>query len=251
MLEKYVWQAIHSDYLLGILVTSQAQASVPSEGWSFGAGKTTWALSFAKTFIFGGDFKLVKKHLIGFAHELSPFLEPPLTPGVIWDDMQLAVGKHRAHDMEVRKLAYFFTTQRPHLSVLIGTAPHRGILQKDFREEIFHFEVIVPARGVYEVQQLKRWIPFRDPLNIKERLEPAGKMAFLSLTREEQEWYNGWREWRDKEAKKRIKLLQPPKDDDEMVKHVTSDDFYYRARELGIKGSRSRFHELWRTMNSE
>ena len=72
-LERYTKVAIREGYLLGILVTSQAQASLPSEGWSFGAGKTTFALKWAKDMCYGGDFEKVKENLIGFAEQLEPF----------------------------------------------------------------------------------------------------------------------------------------------------------------------------------
>jgi len=244
-LAGYIDAAIKEDHFLGILFTSQAEGSIKSELWGYGVGKSTLALNFMKTFIYGGNFEEVKRHIVGFAYQLRPFLEEASpTRGVLWEDMQIDVGKHRAHDVDVQELAIQLTIERPHLKVLMGTVPHRGILQKDFREELFHFEVIVPSRGTYEIQRLKRWIPYRDPLRIKERCEAFGAGVFMRLTREEQKWYEQWRNWRDTEARKRVKLLRPPTSE-EPPRPPTAAEFCEYARSIGLKGDQIKFQKLW------
>lgn len=241
-LKDFVWAATHHDYLLGILVTSQAQAKIKSEGWSFGAGKSTFGLSYFKQYVWGGNFDKAMEHMIGFPHELAPFLKPPTTPGVFCDDIQLWAGKHKAHDNDVRELAYFLTTQRPHINVIIATCPHRGMLQKDFREELFSFEIIVPKRGVFEVQRLKRNIPFYNPLDVSERLRYFGEGPFLDLSSAEKKRYLEWRQWRDEEAKQTIKLLQDPTHKKGEAKQTI---LRRELRERGYRFANGDFNEAW------
>jgi len=100
--------------------------------------------------------------------------------------MQIDFGKHKSHDKDLQELAYFMTLQRTNIAVIIGTASHRNMLQKDFREELFHFEIFIPKRGTYKIQQLKRWVPFKDSLRQREKLEPFGIGPFLALPPEDQ-----------------------------------------------------------------
>ena len=249
-LERYTKVAIRDGYLLGILVTSQAQASLPSEGWSFGAGKTTFALKWAKNMCYNGNFEQVKEHTICFAEQLDPFFDPdtPTTPCVVIEDMQFDFGKHRSRDRDIQELGALFTMQRPQVNVIIGTAPHRGQLAKYFREELFHFEVIIPERGLYEIQRLRRWIDFKDPVNVKETIDPAGVMGFLDLNPKEKEWYLEWRNWRDKEAKSRVRIFQKRQ---QRLEHkpVTHREFKARYRELGLRGDDAKIQELFRWMS--
>jgi len=75
--------------------------------------------------------------------------------------LQIDFGKRESHDKELQELAYFMTVQRTSIAVIIGTASHRNMLQRDFREELFRFEILIPKGGTYEIQQLKRWVPPR------------------------------------------------------------------------------------------
>ncbi|MDH5439055.1 MAG: hypothetical protein OEZ48_00145 [Candidatus Bathyarchaeota archaeon] len=244
----YVWTAINRNYMIGILITSQAEARIKGEGWSFGAGKSTFALEFAKRYVFGGDWEMTKAHLISFVDELEPFLGPPRKPGIIIDDMQIDFGKHKSHDKTLQELAYFMTVTRPDMSVIIGTASHRNMLQKDFREELFHFEIIIPKRGMYEIQQLKRWIPFRDPLRQRERLEPFGYGPFLALRPEEQAWYDEWRAARNERAKARLKIFQKDGNKGDAPGWIEFQEFY--RNRLGLRGDDHKLHQLYKYVKS-
>jgi len=254
-LADYVWAALNKNYMLGILVTSQAQARVKGSGWSFGAGKSTFALSFMKTFCYGGNFDRARTHLMSFAQELDPYLNPdaPRTPAIMIDDMQLDFGKHRSHDPEMRELCYFLTTQRTCIGIIIGTTSHRGMLAKDFREEMFHFEVIIPDRGTFEIQQLRRWLPFDDPITPRERLEPRGVGPFLALPSEEEEWYLAWRKQRDLKAKARVKLLKKGGEEEgalpQLMNYHEFDIYIHRV--LNSKIGRDASFQLWKVYRRE
>jgi len=232
-LGDYIFKAINFSYLVCILITSSAQGKIPNEGWDYGVGKSTLAINFLKNLVYNGDFEEAKKHVIGFPEELGQFLKPPTrTPGILWDDMQLSVSKTYAHDKDVSQLADFLTTQRTRLAVFIGTAPYRDILQKAFRERFFHFEIIVPYRGAFEIQQLQRSINFYRPEQTMTRLLYKSEGLFNELLPEEQEWYSDWRDERDKKAKPKIKLLQQG-----IVPEDVTDKQMILLQELVGKGS--------------
>lgn len=206
-LMDYINLAIHQNYLIAILVTSSAEAKIKSLGMDYGAGKSTEAMHICN-YCYGYNWEKVKNNMIALPYELKAIFDRPyVTNAVLYDDMQATLGKDKQYDPEVRELAYYMTTIRPYLKVFIATAPHRGMLQKDFRE-FFHFEIIVPFRGTYEVQKLKHWIDYKNPTRMKDRLQYKGEGPFLSLPSEMQKWYDGWRHKKNKEIRSRLSIFQ-------------------------------------------
>jgi len=219
-LQDYINFAIHAEggALIGIIVTSSASGKIPSLGLDYGAGKSTLLIDFLYDIYQNAE--KVKQNMIYFPEEIFPILDrPSRTWAIGWDDMQLTVGKHKWADMNVKELAYMLTTQRPKVAILIGSTPHLGKLQKDFRE-FFHFEVKIPFRGYYEVQQVKYWTPFNKPLSVKSRLDYKGEAPFPKAPKELEEWYVEWRAEKNEvyrarlekhwNKKKEAKLEPPP-----------------------------------------
>lgn len=203
----YINLAISDNYLLYILVTSSAQAKVKSLGLDYGMGKSTRQLWMLNT-IYAGNWEKVKKNMVARPVTIRHILERPFkTLAWGWDDMQATVGKDKQHDPKVRELAYYMTTLRPYYNVMIGTAPHRGMLQKDFRD-LFHFEVITPIRGRYEVQQLKRWIDYKKPTRTKDRLRYRGEGFSMKLPDHMEVWYRAWRHKQNQLIRKNVALLK-------------------------------------------
>lgn len=189
--------------LIGIIITSSASGKIPSWGLDFGAGKSHLLIDLLND-IYKGEEEKIKENMIYFPEELFPILERPTrTPAIGWDDMQLTVGKHKWADMDIKELAYMLTTQRPNFAVLIGSCPHLGKLQKDFRE-FFHFEVKVPYRGYYEVQQVKHWTPFDNPTNVEDRLDYKGESPFPTASASLTEWYEEWRAEKNRIYRERL-----------------------------------------------
>lgn len=198
--------------LIGIIVTSSASGKIPSKGLDYGAGKSSLLINLLYEIY--DDEEKVKENLIYFPEELFPILKRPYRTWAIgWDDMQLTVGKHKWADTDIKELAYLLTTQRPNLGILIGSAPHLGKLQKDFRE-FFHFEIKVPFRGYYEVQQVKYWTPFDSPLKVKNRLVYKGESAFPRISKGLEEWYIKWREDKNRTYREKLeqKFITKPKE---------------------------------------
>ena len=200
----YIDLAILKDYMLFVLITSGAKGKLPTLGFDYGVGKSTRGLHMLHKHVYAGNWEKVKRNCIGAYWEIKSILDRPhVTLGIYWDDMQLTVGKDKQHNPEIKELAYYLTTLRPYIKVWIGSAPHRGMLHKDFRE-LFHFEIICPTRGRYEVQQLKRLIDFKKPMRIKERLHYRGQGRFVSLPPQIQSWYTGWRDQKNREIRSRL-----------------------------------------------
>lgn len=203
----YINLAIKDNYLVYILVTSSAQAKVKSLGLDYGMGKSTRAMWMLNT-IYAGNWEKVKSNMVARPVQIKKILDRGFTTMAWgWDDMQATVGKDKQHDPKVRELAYYMTTLRPYYNVMIGTAPHRGMLQKDFRD-LFHFEVITPVRGRYEVQQLKRWIDYKKPTRTKDRLRYRGEGFSMALPKHMEVWYRAWRDKQNQLIRKNIALLK-------------------------------------------
>lgn len=202
----YINLAIADNYLLYILITSSAQAKVKSLGLDYGMGKSTRMLWMLNT-IYAGNWEKVKRNMVARPIQIRHILDRGKVNAWGWDDMQATVGKDKQHDPRVRELAYYMTTLRPYYNVMIGTAPHRGMLQKDFRD-LFHFEVITPIRGRYEVQQLKRWIDYKHPTRTKDRLRYRGEGFSMALPNHMEEWYRAWRDKQNRLIRKSITLLR-------------------------------------------
>ena len=203
----YIHLAIKDNYLLYILITSSAQAKVKSLGLDYGMGKSTRMLWMLNT-IYAGNWEKVKKNIVARPVQIRHILDRGFkTLAWGWDDMQATVGKDKQHDPKVRELAYYMTTLRPYYNVMIATAPHRGMLQKDFRD-LFHFEIITPIRGRYEVQQLKRWIDYKKPTRTKDRLRYRGEGFSMALPNHMEVFYQAWRHKQNQLIRKHISLLR-------------------------------------------
>jgi len=196
--------------MLWILVTSGAEGKLSSEGWDYGVGKSTFALQYMRTICYAGNWTPVKKYTIGAYWQIKPILDSVTPPRFInacfIDEMELTLGKHQQHNKEIQELAYYMKTVRPYVKVWFGTAPSRDTLQKDFRE-MFHFEIIVVKRGLYEVQQLKRWLDFKKPMKLKETLRYSAEFAFFDLLPPEKKWYEAWRHNMNVEIRNSLKAF--------------------------------------------
>ena len=215
-LKDWIDFAILGDYMLWVLVTSGAKGKQPNVGVNWGAGKSTFGLLLTWDGIYAGDWEKVKANTIGAYWHIKPILERPRkTLGVYWDDMQLTVGKDKQHNPDIKELAYFLTTVRPYVKVWVCSAPHRGDLHKDFRE-LFHIEVIIYKRGFYEVQVLKRFIDWKKPMNVKERMRYRGKGRFQKLPSPIQSWYDRWRDHNIREVAGTLKAFKRSADSVEL-----------------------------------
>lgn len=210
----YIDTAINENRLIFIVVTSAAQGKIKTKGFSFGEGKSSLAMGIAKR-IYGGDEEQVKVNM-GYTqeHDEDMMLRNDRTLCWIHDDLQMSYSKSRSYDPEIKEMAGILSASRPYLAVYIGTCPHLGMIAHAIRE-LFMFEIKVPTRGYYEVQQIKHITPFDDPLNVRTRLDYMGESAFPKPSATMEEWYVKWRNFEFKEnlmkfrERKRLKREKP------------------------------------------
>lgn len=174
------------------MITSSAEGLNPSDGFDFGAGKSTLSMGFMK-YIYNGDEELVKKNMLYFDEDIIAMLQRPgRTMATTMEDMQITFGKDRSHDKSVKGLANLLTGAREKVSVVFGNTPHIGKLAAAWKE-LWMFEIKVYQRGFYEVQQIKHYTPFKDPYNVKDKLHYKGEATFDAPSPELEEWYKDWR----------------------------------------------------------
>lgn len=191
---------INSDFLEFFLITSQAAGLEESVGRPFGMGKSTlaiwmayraWAyhknlLKFEKDPA-TGDLALVElateqqrldlmRHIVTnyTVWHIDTLIEKiqkttDFIPAIVWDDVQdSAPALQHVPEHIVVKIGYL-TRVRQRVANLILTAPSISEIAKPLRRCIT-WEIIVPQRGVYEVQFLLKRRDFYKPTEDKLRM---------------------------------------------------------------------------------
>lgn len=190
----YVYACIYEDYLMGILVTSASEGAIPSDGFDYGPGKSTFVWRFAHNLLKKWDEVFKSAHY--FPWELEYFLMHQRKRAIIYiyEDMQETLGKDKSKDPYVRTLKNRLTIARPQLAIFIATASDIGQLAKPWRY-FFNFEIKIPRRGVFEVQRIKKWTDFSNPYETKARFDRKtfSESLFLRLPDDIQKKYDKWR----------------------------------------------------------
>jgi hypothetical protein len=225
--------------LMFVAITSSAQGAVETEGWQFGQGKSHLAGFLAREVLyraykppeyayakFRGSPELYKwqhnmpeglavdgvftrkdaeemvKRSCGYhLSDIRRMLKGGrvLTHPTWWqDDWQIVAGKHMSFDKGIRKLAGILSAARPYVRVVFTTQPDLGDIAKCMRD-IVMFELKVPERGLTEIQQIKTFTDFGNPLFPYKRLQPLRRgqldvVDFPKLSPEMSDWYKEWRD---------------------------------------------------------
>lgn len=191
---------IDQDFLEFIIITSQAAGLEQSEMRPFGVGKSTLAILMAyRCFAYAhgslffretydGDIEIVDLTPPNLRLEIMEmivrnYVKWSLTdvlatvakatkpiPALIWDDVQLTAPSYHRIPKKLREDIETLTLLRPLLKNLIMTAPSIGDIAKPLRRNLTA-EIIIPKRGVYEVQFI-RWL--------RDFNAPTENMAVLS-----------------------------------------------------------------------
>ena len=221
--------------LMVVAITSSAQGAVETEGWAFGQGKSHLAgflsretlyraysppeyvykkfsgspelnrwksqISEGKVFTRRDAEELVKQSCGYHLRDIKTMLKTGrvLTHPSWWqDDWQIAAGKHMSFDRGIRKLTGIISASRPYVRVIFTTQPDIGELAKCMRD-LYMFELKVPERGLVEIQQIKTFTDFGNPLYPYKRLQPLRRgyldvADFPKLSPEMSTWYKDWRD---------------------------------------------------------
>lgn len=203
-LADYFLEAINNDYLITVLVTSYTKAKVKTQNLPFGVGKTTLAF-WLSYFMNGKNWDTVFDRCAYNPHSLGRMLEPGVErkQAVLWEDVQATAPAEQGVPKAIRRLANFLSTERPEIACLLMTAPNISMISSPLRKLVI-FEVIVSARGHYEVQKISYHKNFKDPLHDLARLEyleeTVREEPFDPLPPEVLQRYTRWRV----EQKKRL-----------------------------------------------
>lgn len=207
-ISDYIHECITNDKMMFIAITSSAEGKVPAEGFQYGMGKSSLAGGVSKQIHLKyhsmGEFdseKMVKENMGYNWEHLKNMILKGYDQRVlcyIQDDLQQIAGKDNSHSRKVKWMAYQLSTKRPNMAVFIATFPDLGKIAKCFRE-LFDFEIKVPIRGYYEVQQIKTKTDFDDPLNPYKKLHYFGEAEFPKPSEEWETWYRNWRLTENKE----------------------------------------------------
>lgn len=186
---------ITNDFLEFYIVTSQAGGLEESEMRPFGAGKSTFAIwmayrcwAYAKGYLkfyreepegkillidkTPEDVRLeifktiVEKYVKWHIDDVLQTVKESDTvlPAIVWDDVQLSAPAYQHISPQLKEKLEKLTILRPKLSNLIMTAPSISDIARPLRRNITA-EIIIPQRGIYEVQFITKVRDFRNPVN--------------------------------------------------------------------------------------
>lgn len=209
---------LYEDFMELTAITSRVRAYLKSEQRPFGAGKSTLAFQLSYMLHYIDEYGLESLYSIEpmdmriwdrvFQHAvytIDDLVEMLLStslgdriPCIVWDDAQLTAPAVNVIPPELKEKINFLTTARPYVANIIMTAPSLKDLARPLREKI-KYEVIVPRRGVYEVQMIERRKNYYRPTLDLDRLIFVGIGSYPPLPKPIQERYN---QWRDSELKK-------------------------------------------------
>jgi hypothetical protein len=235
----YVKECLFHNKLMFVAVTSAAKGMIEHEGFFYGEGKSNLAMGLSEVChklqypnATQEEINRMVEQNMGYDDRdvmnmyVRGMENPPSTRIPCWisDDMEVSFGKHRSYDNKFRELAYFSQTVRPYVGIFIGTMPDLGQIALAWRD-LFMFEIKVPFRGYCEIQKIKRWTDFKDPLDPRARLEYHGEQPFPIANKELQDFYIPWRDQRVKEHHKQLidtfytdDKEEPKVDESEMTK---------------------------------
>jgi len=254
-LMDYCKDSITNDKLTIIVVTSAAEGMIESEGYKYGEGKSTFALWFNK-----------------FLHEQFQGLQDPWDAafnnmGYTWDhlykavdeanqtrkicyvqdDTQLIAGKSKSRNPKVQEWAEWIHTARPFFAVIIMTCPSLDNLAKSWRD-LADFEIKIPARGIFEVQQIKTRTIYKDPLNPSKHLKYFEDGTFPALPAKKQKIYTKWRKESSYES---APHKREPKPEDEKERLTFDQWAEYVREQLGVKAAQYKLHSAWQALYAE
>jgi len=190
---NYLHDAINNNYLVTILITSQTQAKIKSQNLPFGLGKTTLAL-WLSYYLNGENWDNVFQTLCGNPYDLITHLEPgeKRKNACVWDAVQMTAPAEQGVPRVIRRLASYLSDTRPEIACLIMTGTNINAICAPLRKLIV-FEVIVPARGKYDIQKITYHKNFAQPLIDLSRLKYFEHGDFPKLPNDVYERYEKWR----------------------------------------------------------
>jgi hypothetical protein len=199
---------VERDKLSYYIITSQSGGFEPSDGVSFGAGKSSLAIFAAyRCFAFAnGTLEIRDRGLVDFTPEkekiqimkmvVTNFLKFKLAdvlhclaasssriPAIIWDDVQGDCPSFQNIPKRKRLQMEQLTRARQKTGNLIMTSPSVSDVAKPLRRNL-SYEILVPRTGIYEVQIWNKKRDYRQPINDRVRMSYDSTGTFPRLPAE-------------------------------------------------------------------
>lgn len=196
-LATYIIEAIKSNYLICIIVTSYTQAKHKTTNLPFGLGKTTLALDLSYL-LNGFDWNTVFENLVYNPYDLAVKLKPgnKRVRCVVWDDVQFTAPARAGVPKAIVELANFISTERPEVACIVFTSPNVNSISAPLRK-LVNFEIIVSERGFSETHKIRYYKDFNRPLQDRSHLDYVDEIPqdepFPPLSEANQKRYDNWR----------------------------------------------------------
>lgn len=200
------------NYYFGVIVTSHTQAFIPSQQLPFGAGKTTFMMNLSAmmnspNFInivtseeasewtpSEEEWNLVFENMVYNPVDLWKMMQPgsKRKKFVGWDGVAYTAPRIKGVPRFLVKLRGELTESRPEIAVLGMTASNRNDIAAPLRS-LPSFEIIIPRRGIFEVQRTLHFKKFKDPEQDLGKLDYIEHGSFPRLPEHIEVRYEKWR----------------------------------------------------------
>ena len=194
--KKSIEMAIKKNFFIVVLITSHTTGRIKeSLNMPYGVGKSSLALWISYQFN-DKDWDKVFENLAYYPSEILDLLEPgkPRKNVIVWDDVQMTAPASNTVPKEIRQIAAYTTTSRPEVSCLVMTAPNINSIAAPLRRIVL-YEIIVPKRGVFEVQHYVFRKDFKhNPFRDIPRAVYVEEGTFPPLPQDMYERYEAWKE---------------------------------------------------------
>jgi hypothetical protein len=186
-------KAIDENRLVITIVTSQSKGKEASELISYGQGKSTfaiWCSHVLHGYVMGirdKQFNIIKpeledeawyealSHTTFFIQDAIKLIksiaynEKRRIPCLVIDDVERSAPAYQHIPKQLREAIEYLNVVRPYVANIIMTAPSISHIAKPLRG-LVHYEVIIPRRGVYEVQLYMKRRDFYYPIDDRYRM---------------------------------------------------------------------------------
>ena len=232
----YLQNCIQKNYLLIIAITSYTQGKVKSENLPFGVGKTTCGMWFnawmnntawkhPEHWMDNVEWEPTKKSMyydyVKLIRRLKRF-DGVRVNNALYDDAQMTAPATKNVDRKIYELAYYITGSRPEVATITFSCPNLLTIAAPLRN-IVNVEVIVPERGIFEVQRIKNFKNFKKPRDDLSKLDYLEEGTFPELPPEMQRWYDDWRVEEKKLWHKKHPDVSGGDEEDEEPINITPD----------------------------
>ncbi len=200
---------ITDDYFDIILVSSRSLGRLKGARRPYRVGKSTFALwlsylSHRFYYEYYGNkysddelWDMVFKHLFYSIYNVDKYIrklakKKQRVPAVVLDDAERSAPAMHSLPPRLREAIYNINVYGTQVKFLIMTAPSMKDLAKPLREMIT-FEVIIPERGVFEIQEIVLEKDFYNAPREYGRYIYRGEGVFPPLPKDIQRRYDDWR----------------------------------------------------------